>query len=591
MDIDPDNINIEEGYSRKRKFEPEYSELDEINARNKALDSKLEDLRVDNSIRQVPDYIHQGLIYPSMAYGKGSYGRKRGYRRTGGKRMPSASSIARAIGRAQVSAAERAAFWGASGMSVPGVQGSARMNMFGSNWANANPAQRYARRAMRFRGEGGFWDSLKSGLKSVASVAGPIARLIPHPAAQAVGQGLALTGLGAYEHGPVAANEIVNDGQGLSGGVSQQQISVNSASDHGDIYISHTEFVQNIYATTGAGQTSSPFSVVEFPINPGLAWTFPFLSQLAQNFTLYSLEGLVFQYKPQCGESSSQSNSLGQVIFATNYDPNADKFLSAVEMANYDYANSTKPSSGMIHGVETAKSQQALKMSYVRTGSTKRDKIFTDLGTFQVGTEGIPMPANTTLVLGQLWVTYRIRLSRANLYGSLLGQNIAQDEIDIRFLAGVQSPTSVYKETNTLGCTATATLNNVPGDGARPRIILKFPQNISLGSYRCLVATRIDGDDAVTQGNFLVDSVEDGQTFIPGEYLPSSTLRYQVFPETTISNREKAMVFYLTVAAPGLEQAVVNLLWTYPLDIGAGQDFSVSISMSQINQVPSLTLA
>jgi len=200
MDIDPDNINIEEGYSRKRKFEPEYSELDEINARNKALDSKLEDLRVDNSIRQVPDYIHQGLIYPSMAYGKGSYGRKRGYRRTGGKRMPSASSIARAIGRAQVSAAERAAFWGASGMSVPGVQGSARMNMFGSNWANANPAQRYARRAMRFRGEGGFWDSLKSGLKSVASVAGPIARLIPHPAAQAVGQGLALTGLGAYEH-------------------------------------------------------------------------------------------------------------------------------------------------------------------------------------------------------------------------------------------------------------------------------------------------------------------------------------------------------------------------------------------------------
>ena len=155
--------------------------------------------------------------------------------------------------------------------------------------------------------------------------------------------------------------------------------------------------------------------------------TFPFLSQIAQNFVMYEFQGLIFEYRPTSGESGASNNSLGKVIMATSYDPDAPNFVNAVQMENYDYAMSTKPSCGQLHGVETANHQQFANMQYIRTGASTRDKIFTDVGTFQLATEGVPLGSSTSLIIGELWVTYRVKLSRANIYGSYLCLNSATD--------------------------------------------------------------------------------------------------------------------------------------------------------------------
>ena len=102
---------------------------------------------------------------------------------------------------------------------------------------------------------------------------------------------------------------------------------------------------------------------------------------------------------------------------ATNYDPEADDFASAVEMENYDYANSAKPSEHQLHGVETHPDQQSTKMQFVRTGHTTRDLIFTDIGKFQIAIDHIPDPG----IVGELWVAYTFRLSRANVLSSVNG--------------------------------------------------------------------------------------------------------------------------------------------------------------------------
>jgi len=98
-------------------------------------------------------------------------------------------------------------------------------------------------------------------------------------------------------------------------------------------------------------------------------------------------------------------------------------------MENYDYATACKPSEHMLHGVETKVQQRAVNMLYVRTGATSKDEILTDLGDFQLATEGIPVTipghaTNTSVVtatvpIGELWVAYKVKLSRANLYATI----------------------------------------------------------------------------------------------------------------------------------------------------------------------------
>ena len=163
-----------------------------------------------------------------------------------------------------------------------------------------------------------------------------------------------------------------------------------SKNSSGDVFITHREFVQNITVVPPTGGGSTSFNNVSIAINPGLVTSFPFLSQIANAFTLYEFDGLVFEYKPTSGEyGSSASNQLGKVIMATNYDPDAQPFTSSVQMENYDYANSSKPSLGMMHGVECKSKSRATNILYTRNVASAKDKVFTDVGLLQIATEGI----------------------------------------------------------------------------------------------------------------------------------------------------------------------------------------------------------
>jgi len=207
--------------------------------------------------------------------------------------------------------------------------------------------------------------------------------------------------LGWGDYGSASTNQIMGGGNQLS-------VNADASNMSGDIYLSHREFIGNI--TVG----STGFENRTYPLNPGIKAVFPFLSQIAQNFTLYAFEGLIFEYVPLSGESSSASNSLGKVVLATDYDSEATGFRDINAMANYDYSNSAKPAVSIIHGVETDPSQRSVNMKYVRSGVVSRDKTFTDYGLFQCATQGVP----DTGIVGELWVAYRIRLSRANIESS-----------------------------------------------------------------------------------------------------------------------------------------------------------------------------
>ena len=126
---------------------------------------------------------------------------------------------------------------------------------------------------------------------------------------------------------------------------------VNSA-NRGSVIIRHREYLGDVNATTA-------FTLQQYPINPGNNFTFPWLSQVAESFEEYRLRGAIFEFKSLSSDavlSSATSSALGSVIMATQYDVLDEPFLNKMEMENYEFANSSKPSCTFYHPIECKKS-------------------------------------------------------------------------------------------------------------------------------------------------------------------------------------------------------------------------------------------
>lgn len=443
----------------------------------------------------------------------------------------------------------------------------------GATWATASPQQRDNRRAFGYYGDGDYRSFFNRFIPrgSFATGGRALGEMTGVPGMGMVGSFLGrklagYTGVGDY--GPVSTNGIM--GGAVGGG--QQNISVNQTDMSGDVVVTRTEFLQNVTATIGAsGQ--SPFAVTQFPLNPGMTETFPFLSQIAQNFVLYDFSGLIFSYKPISGENNNVNNGLGKVILATQYDPDAAAFNTSQQMENYDYSNSSKPSVGMQHGVETDNSKQFGNMLYVRTGQSPKDKIFTDTGTLYVATEAVPGTALSTVTVGELWVSYSIRLSRAQLYGTSLGNNIDYDFITFTADNTALVLTATPFVENTLGCV----LSNVNATTA----LITFPANIVQGTYLILIrVSKATSSAAVVAGTLPTTTFIAMKSF--GSTAPATSYTASPNVDNSTNNVRIAGHIVVFVNAPGNSQATIQVPITAALTATQnGQLFITQIAESQ----------
>lgn len=186
----------------------------------------------------------------------------------------------------------------------------------------------------------------------------------------------------------------------------------------GSICVTHREYLGNI---TG----SVLFENSAFELNPGLVSTFPWLSQIAQNYEEYSFEQLMFTYTSLLSESTS-SGVIGSIIMTTNYNAGQPDFTNTSDMLNNIGTISARPIDGpIIHGIECDDSKNVLSSYFVRAGSVPegQDIKTYDVGRFQVATEG--MPVNDQLQ-GQLWVSYQITLRKPKIY-TAAGKGLLND--------------------------------------------------------------------------------------------------------------------------------------------------------------------
>lgn len=186
----------------------------------------------------------------------------------------------------------------------------------------------------------------------------------------------------------------------------------------GGTVIRFQEYLGDVY-TSADIVNPDKFTLQSFLINAANSDTFPWLNQIAANYETYSFEGLVFEFRSTSADALNSTNTaLGSVMLATQYDVADPVFRSKAEMLNYEYSNSVKPSDNCMHMIECAPSQNVMTELYTLDGSAPSgtDARLYHLGRFCVATVGF-QAANVNI--GELHVTYQVRLLKPKLYASL----------------------------------------------------------------------------------------------------------------------------------------------------------------------------
>lgn len=183
----------------------------------------------------------------------------------------------------------------------------------------------------------------------------------------------------------------------------------------GEVTVEHREYIQDI-------SSSVPFIPENFPLNPGMMQTFPWLSQLADNFEEWIPEAILFEYKTTSSNTvvnvTNSNPGLGTVIIATQYNSLNNQFGNKQQMENYENAVSVDPSRSVIHPIECARRQTPVQPLYVRTGALavsatqSNDLRFYDHGVTTIATVG---QQTNNFVIGELWITYRIKFLKPRL--------------------------------------------------------------------------------------------------------------------------------------------------------------------------------
>jgi len=177
------------------------------------------------------------------------------------------------------------------------------------------------------------------------------------------------------------------------------------------IRIKNKEYLGDILTSSMAGG----FTQTSFTLNPGLAGTFPWLSQIALNFQQYKFEGLVFEYISNSGDAITGTNTaLGKLIIATDYNVLQPQFANEQSMLITEFSNFDKPSKNILHAIECSPALRSQVLNYIRNAEvpTGADLKTYDLGRTTVATIGAQ---GTNVNLGAIWVSYDVFLCKPYL--------------------------------------------------------------------------------------------------------------------------------------------------------------------------------
>lgn len=453
----------------------------------------------------------------------------------------------------------------------------------GASYRDATEEQRAKRKHFNMTGRGkyamtgrgGFFGRMLGGLigqpdlgDKLGDVAWNVGKNFIPGAARTIGDAVfaqtdKMTGSGLYRgkglykgRGAYAVNNLITDG----GATASSIVPTFQPTDLHEITYSNREYVRDIYAPgTAAAPASVPFSVQQWALNPGLVESFPWLSQIAINFEEYEILQLAYTYKSTVADFASASGQVGQVVMATQYNPNSDPFADKEEMMLYEGGMSCKTTESLIHGVECDPAKIAGAASkYVRVGSLPPTE---DLKNYDLGRTAIAvLNCPSTYAgqqLGELWVSYTVKLRKPK-FAAGNAYNVRRDVhmLPVKANAAWTQSEVIQAARNSLGTTLTINTTTLPSGVNTDDLLMPIPTQFPVTSFARSFQLRFpDSYSGCVRIRILAynSTVAFGQNVVAVSEAPNTILRFQDIPVAhSIQTRDIPGQFALYYAVDGL---------------------------------------
>jgi len=265
------------------------------------------------------------------------------------------------------------------------------------------------------KGRGPFWQDLKAagkklaalGLREVGQVAG--AQIGAPGLGRAAGAAVSrFFGFGPYGMPwSVSQNSVMRSETGIPRMESVRDVGFN---------IKHTEFL-------GVVTSTSAFNLTTYPLQPGLGTTFPWASNIAENFSEYRINGAVIVFKSNLTDAVASFSSLGTVSIAADMNAAAAAPISFQQLEQLKYCLALKPSNDGYAPIECDPKMHR-NQYFVRTGNVPSGASVNDYDHCQVFVATYGMPSSG-VVIGRLYITYDITLMEPKLLSTASTQLVA----------------------------------------------------------------------------------------------------------------------------------------------------------------------
>lgn len=291
----------------------------------------------------------------------------------------------------------------------------------------------------------------------------------------------------------------------------------------------HREYLADVISSTG-------YSVNTYRIQPNIPKTFPWLSQIANSFEQYKVNGMVVNLNTTSGNAiSSTNNALGVWGVTTVYDPTRPPLANKISAEEYMGCTAGVPSISLLHAIECKPKTDVLERYYVDYTQTVtgEDLKFYDHGLINVFTQG---QQQAGIALGELWISYDVTMYNPRIQP--VGEEATADHYRI-------TGASV---TATNPCGTGGTVNPNTGSGMNGTIVtggsgygvLTIPAGTSTGLYQVIYA--VSNPTGVAGFKVAIDSSNLSTNLtLPSGYFPTTI--FDAGPSGTATTYICASVF------------------------------------------------
>jgi len=169
--------------------------------------------------------------------------------------------------------------------------------------------------------------------------------------------------------------------------------------------VKHSEFLSNV---TG----SSVFSLTHaIEIQPGLAASFPWLSNIANNWDEYTIHALRFRYLTRTGTSTA-----GSVIISPDYDSTDGPPTTEAIMTTFQGTREDAPWKDILCPLDPASMRGGMSRKFIRSLPLQPNQ---DIKTYDCGNLYLAVTDSSgTVGWGKLWVDYDIEFFVPSLHST-----------------------------------------------------------------------------------------------------------------------------------------------------------------------------